>query len=388
MTIPPPPPGQGPIDPRGAFSPPPPPMGGQPGGFTQQQMPPPIYPPNPMMMPPAFYPPPPPPRRSFGMGLLGTLASWMFSLSLGLNLILLAMAFGFSSDETFHQTVVVSGDTNQKIAALPIKGVIDDAMASRFAAAIRKLETEGDIKALVLEIDTPGGSVTASDEIYHEILKFKAEKHIPVVVSMGGLATSGGYYVACAADQIIAQRTTITGNIGVLMPRYNFSKLADKYGVEDTTIKSTGSEFKDAGSMFRPERPEEHAYWLGLIDDAYATFKSVVQTGRGNNLKASMPEVANGKAYTSNEALKMGLIDRQGYASDAYGVAASLASLSKMHVVRYEPVQSFLNMFGAESKFIGQSTKNVTVNGVNLSIDRHFLDELSAPRLMYLWRGE
>lgn len=408
MTIPPPPPpGQGPVDPQGAFSPPPPP--GAPGGFAPQplptpagfsgygpQQPPPMppggmYPPMPpmppMMMPPPYYPPPP--RRSIGMGLLSTLASWMFSLSLAVNFILLLMVLGVGSDETFHQTPVVKGDSKQLIAVVPIRGVIDDASAVRFEAALRKLETDGDAKALVLEIDTPGGSVTASDQIYHDIMKFKEKNRIPVVVSMGGLATSGGYYISCAADKIVAQRTTITGNIGVLMPRYNLSKLADKYGFEDTTIKSTGSDFKDAGSMFKPEKPEEYAYWLGLIDDAYVTFKSVVQTGRGANLKAPMSEVANGKAYTSNEALKMGLIDQQGYASDAYGVAASLASLTKMHVVRYEPIQSIFSVLGSESaKFTGQSAKNLTVNGVNFTIDRHLLDEFATPRLMYLWRGE
>jgi protease-4 len=347
-------------------------------------------PPPTMMMPPPFYPPPPSPRGGgFARAIFVTLATSIFGLSIALNVYMLG-AWLLSSDENVRQTVLVPGDSKQTVAVVQLNGILEDRSVTRFEGIVRKLETDSDIKALVLEIDTPGGSVSASDEIYHRILQYKEKTKVPVVVSMGGMATSGGYYISCAADKIVAERTTITGNIGVLMPRYNFAKLADKYGVEDTTLHSTGSEFKDAGSMFRPERPEERAYWLGLIDDAYATFKGVVQTGRGNSLKAPMTEVANGKAYTSNEALKMGLIDAQGYATDAYTLAASMASLSNKHVVRFDPVVSLLGALAGDSEFGGASpsAKSISINGVEVSVDRHFLEDLATPRLMYLWRGE
>src|SRR3712207_6602256 len=116
---------------------------------------------------------------------------------------------------------------------------------------------------------------------------------------MASLATSGGYYAACGADHVIAQPTTFTGNIGVLMPRYNFSKLMEKYGVEETTIVSSGARFKNAGSSFRPETPEEKQYMQELADSAFKQFKDVVTAGRSSKLKANLEDIANGKVFTA-----------------------------------------------------------------------------------------
>jgi protease-4 len=223
--------------------------------------------------------------------------------------------------------------------------------------------------------------------VYHRILQYKKKTGNKVVVSMGAMATSGGYYISCAADEIIAQRTTLTGNIGVLMERFNLSKLAEKWGVQETTLHSTGSDFKTVGSMFREETPQETAYLLGLVDDFYTTFKNVVKEGRGSKLKAPMETIANGKVYTATEAEKMGLVDRMGYASDAYASAASLAGLSKPHVVRYESTASFMSLFGATSNLPGASTA-VNINGVNVNVDGKMLDHLATPRAMYLWKGQ
>lgn len=377
MTMPQPPAGQGPIDPRGAFAPPgAPPFGGPPPG------------PPPMMMPPpmGFYPPPPH-RGGFVRAIFMTLATSIFGLSIAANIYLLILT-GFlgGGTESRHQ-VVVKGDPKQKIVALQVSGILDEQSMARFEKVLRRLEDDADLKALVLEIDSPGGSVNASDQMYARVLKFKQDRKVPVVVSMGGVAASGGYYIACAADKIVAQRTTITGSIGVLMPRYDLSKLAERWGVEDNSMHSTGATYKTAGSWLKPETAEEHQYFLSVLDDMFATFKEVVRAGRGKNLKRSIDEVANGKIYTASEALEAGLIDQIGYPNDAYDLAGSIAGLTDKHVVRFEPAPSLLEALGAESsaaKPIGSSGVHVT--GVNLNVDKSWLYELMSTRPMYLWR--
>jgi len=289
--------------------------------------------------------------------------------------------------ENVQKTVVVDGDEQQAIAVLKVEGVILEGMARRFDAIMRRIEEESHIKALVVEVDTPGGVVGPSDEIYHRILQFKERKNVPVVVAMGGFATSGGYFISCAADQIVAQRTTITGNIGVLWPRYDVSKLADKWGIQDNTIYPNEAPYKPMGSELKPMSEMERTYWLGLVEDAYTTFKSVVTTGRAGRLKAPMETVANGKAYTANESLAMGLIDKIGYQHDAYDLAASLAKVTKKHVVRYEYAPSFLEALGGQSNS-QSSMLSVQGGGVNVKFDSSLLHELTSPRPMYLWRGQ
>jgi protease-4 len=319
-----------------------------------------------------------------------TLATSIFGLSIALNLYLLMfsglMKGGGGDAKT---SILISGDIKQKIPVIQVSGMIDDAMMQRFDKLMKKVESDADVKALVVEIESPGGSVSASDQIYARLKKFKEEKQVPIVASMGGVAASGGYYIACAADKIIAQRTTITGSIGVLLPRYDMSKLADKWGIQDASLHSTGANFKTAGSWLRPETEEERKYWLSILDDAFGTFKDVVAKGRGTALKSSIETVADGRAFTANQALGHGLVDDLGYPQKAYEVAAKLASLSNMHVVRYEHVPSLFEAFGVQSGAPNPSaTQSVNINGVNVNLSQHWIEEMMTPRLMYLWRGQ
>ena len=199
---------------------------------------------------------------------------------------------------------------------------------------------------------------------------------------MASLATSGGYYAACGADHVFAQPTTFTGNIGVLMPRYNFSKLMEKYGVEETTIVSTGATFKNAGSSFRPETPEEKAYMQQLADSAFTQFKKVVQDGRGSRLQAAIEVIANGKVYTAADAETLGLIDQIGYLQDAQAVAQSKAGLSNPTIVQYQEPPSILNLL------MSSKTRTEAPGAVNVNVDVNLLHELMTPRPMYLWRGQ
>jgi protease-4 len=373
MTIPQPPPGQGPVDPRPAFAPPP----GPPGGFAPPPM---------MMMPPPYYPPP---RGGFTRAIFTTLATTIFGLSIAANIYILIFTGLLGGSETAEQTVLVSGDPKQKIAVVDVNGIIDENTFIVLDKMLKQVETDADVKAVVVQVDTLGGEVGASDEIYHRLVKYKEDRHVPIVVAMGSFATSGGYYVSCAADQIVAQRTTWTGNIGVLFPRYDLSKLLDKVGVSDETIAPESTPFKTAGDPTRPMTPDERQYWLGLVDDAFATFKDVIKAGRGTRLTQSLDAIADGKAYTASEAKKLGLIDQIGYQADAYDLAATLTTpkLTNKQVVRYEPAPSLVDSITGRSQS-QSSMQSVNINGVNVKFDRHWLDELASPRLMYLWRGQ
>jgi protease-4 len=346
-----------------------------------------------MMPPPGYYPPPPRRGGGFARGVLITLATTIFGASLMLNLYLL-VAVGLAGDgNSASETVLVKGEPTETVAVIPLKGVITGESSERFDKLMRQLETNNSIKALVIELDTPGGEVTASDEIYRRINQYKKAKGVKVVATMGGMATSGGYYVACAADYIYAQPTTLTGNIGVVMQRFNFSELMDKWGVADTSVTPAGSKYKNVESPFRPETPETKAYLSGLIDHTYDQFKDIVKTGRGANLKVTIDQVADGRAYTADDALKLGLVDQIGYADDAYAKAAAMAGLSKQNVVRYHRAPTLMDLLGggdSSAKFGGNrnASNSLSLGGVNVQVDRSILDELTTPRLMSIYRGE
>ena len=359
-----------------------------------------------MGMPPMGYPPMfppgmgmPPPRRPGGVmrTIFMTMLVLFLVFSVLLNLLLLAGSVTGGTSNTQH--TVQSGDAGQKIAVVPLKGIIDPNTAAQFSRFLTTAEGDKAVKAVVIEIDSPGGTVTASDEIYNRIKTFKSKKPVPVIVSMASLATSGGYYAACGADHVVAQPTTFTGNIGVLMPRYNFSRLMEKYGVEETTIVSSGAPFKNAGSSFRPEVAEEKAYMQQLADSAFVQFKKVVTQGRSSKLKGNIEEVANGKVYTAADALNLGLIDQVGYLQDAQSVAQSKAGLSNPTIVQYQDPPTLMSMLLSSNRtgvagaiLAGRGVAAGAGNGaggsVNVTIDANLLHELSTPRPMYLWRGQ
>ncbi|HEV2292386.1 MAG TPA: signal peptide peptidase SppA [Tepidisphaeraceae bacterium] len=378
--IPQPPPGQGPIDPRGAFNPPPPPPGYRPGGMPPPQG----MPPMPPMMPtPMFMQPPR--ERSFARAIFMTLATTIFGLSLAANIYLLLFSGLMSGGMSARQNTVLEGNPLERIAIIPVNGVIMTDGAQQFDRFMKLAEADKNVKAIVIEIDSPGGTVTASDEIHHRIVQFKTNRPgVPVVATMGSLAASGGYYVACAADYVFAQPTTMTGNIGVLFPRYNISRLADKWGIEETTLESTGAPYKNAGSMLKPENPEEVKYFQEIIDKSFMQFKEVVQNGRGNKLTRPLSEIANGKIYLGPEAQALGLVDEIGYLQDAYLHAAQ--GLKKPQVVRYMNPPSLLEALAMKSNIgsIGASSNGT----VNVQLDWQKLQEFTTPRMLYLWRGE
>lgn len=379
-------------DPRGAFgSPLPPPTSGAPQDVpaAQGSLPPPL-PPRPYA--PGPYPPPPPrPRRRFVLVTLLILAIVGLAISMLLNLVLLVSGTVLSEDSG-REVTLTSGSASQRVAVIPVTGLIDDSCATRFARFMDRAQKDNSIKAVVIQVDTPGGTVTASDNIYHRIELFKQARHgVPVVVSMGGMATSGGYYVACAGDTIFAQYTTLTGNIGVLMPRYNLSKLAKTWGVEETTIVSTGARYKNAGAMLKPDDELETKYFQDLIDDAFSRFKTVIKQGRGTKLSSKpeevaskVDEIANGKVYMAEQSKALGLIDQIGYLDDACQAAATAAGLKNPTVVRFENPPSLMDLLSSRS---GSGQAQVSSSGLTIHLGQDVLSGAARPSLLYLWQG-
>jgi protease-4 len=346
--------------------------------------------------PPGFGPPPfgfQRPRRPVFRFLVAAILFVLLLDLIGANLAFFA-AVGAAATTKVKEVTLIDGDTST-IAAIPVTGLIDDDTAHQFDQFLSAAESDKTVKAIVLEIDTPGGSASASDTMYHRLQVFKdnmksAGRTVPVIVSMGGMATSGGYYVACGGDYLFAQPATMTANIGVLMPRFNISELLDKYGVKETTIVGTGGEFKNLGSMFQPENEKAQQYLQGLVDATLAQFKKVVTDGRRGHLPADTSAIFNGRVYMADDALKLGLIDKIGYHEEAYAYAKSAANSPGARVVRYSPPSALERLLSTDSLSqipAGKATSgsNVTINGVNIDIRQ--LADLLAPRPMYLWQG-
>ncbi len=195
--------------------------------------------------------------------------------------------------------------------------------ADRVTSELRKISKITTIKAVVLRINSPGGSIGAVQEIYEEVIRLK-EKGKKVVVSMGDVGASGAYYIACAADKIVANPGTITGSIGVLMSLGNMEELFRKIGIKVEVIKR--GKHKDIGSLSREMTAEEKRLLQGLIDDAYDQFLQVVIEGR-NFKKSKAEKIAQGQVFTGRQAKNLGLIDEIGNFQDAVRLAGKLAGI-------------------------------------------------------------
>ena len=245
----------------------------------------------------------------------------------------------------------VSGYGRDKVLLLDISGVILEGphrilglqkgvtSPARVKEELEKAAKDRRIKAVVIKINSPGGTVAASDVILHDLQAFKAERGLPVVVCLQGLATSGGYYVAQAGDTIIAYPTCITGSIGVLAMKLNLRGLMDKVGVDDDMVKS--GRWKDFWSPFRPASPKEKEMMQQIIDQFYRGFVDVVATGRKLSLQEAR-QAADGRIFTADQAKDLKLVDQLGYLDDALELAKTKAGLPKdAKVVRYHRPGSY-----------------------------------------------
>lgn len=221
-----------------------------------------------------------------------------------------------------------------------IPGLLEVAGATpgRLIPLIKQAAADADVRAVLLKVNSPGGAVVATDEIYHA-LQTALDK--PIVVLMGDIAASGGVYVAMAGDHIMANPNTLTGSIGVrLNDIIEYGDLLARFGIDVTTIKA--GEYKDIGSGTRPLTEEEQAILQAVVDDGYANFIGIVAAGRGLS-EAEVSEFADGRIFSGERAVELGLIDAVGYEEDAITVAAELGDIEgEPRVIRYGEGGTFL----------------------------------------------
>lgn len=253
-------------------------------------------------------------------------------LSVMLNLFLFAGRGDRVSDSLDERYVAGSTlPTAAKVAIVEVEGAIWEENVERVLAQVRRARDDVRVKGVILRVDSPGGTVSGSDRIWREVESLKARGK-PVIASLGGTAASGGYYVAAAADKILAEPTTLTGSIGVKFELPQVGELLEKVGV-DFEVLTTGP-WKDSGSIYRPLTDAERARWMELLEDAHGRFVRVVARGRHLKLEEARA-VADGRVLTASEAIDRQLVDRVGYLDDAIVQVQGMLGLEAARVVRY-----------------------------------------------------
>ncbi len=278
----------------------------------------------------------------------------------------------------------IEGKGREKILLVELSGVLAEEpiftlesrpqvpLLARVREELEKAAEDDHVRALVLRINSPGGTVTASDILYHEIQRFKARRKIPVIASILDVGASGGYYVALAADRIVAHPTTVTGSIGVLMLTVNSSGLLEKIGVSADYI--TSGRHKDMGSPFRALTPEERAIFQEVIDRLYGRFVALVARDR-RLPEARVRSFADGRIYTATEALGLGLVDQIGYLEDAVRLAREAAGVPTAKVVMYHRPRHY-----RATIYSGGEAPPVQATAADLA-----RLVTSGPRFLYLW---
>jgi protease-4 len=365
--------------------------------------PPPQLPPPPMITPP---PPGPPRRGGRGWMVLALIFFVLLAISMLYNVGNFAgnLLRGRSVKYTrtigprLEEVIYEDNDAANKIAIIPVDGVISGSVIDQsgfnlvdlIKAQLHRAEDDDRVKAVLLKVDSPGGEVLASDDIYRAIKDFQARTHKPVVASMGSLAASGGYYISSPCRWIVANELTITGSIGVIMSSWNYRGLMDKVGVLPQTYKS--GKFKDMLSGSRePDSitPEEKAMLQALIDETFAKFKSVVQEGRGqandknkdtkdkgHPLSDDWQDYADGRVLSGTEALKLGFVDQLGCFDDAVDQTKKMVGISHANLVQYQQRYDISDLF----RLFGKSDANSKIK-VDLGMD---MPKLQAGKLYFL----
>ncbi len=249
---------------------------------------------------------------------------------------------------------ILSGMGPDKIAVIRLVGTItredaaffgDMASSRRIVSLLERAERDASVKAVILELDTPGGGVMASNEIYEKIQAVRGAGKV-VVALMTEVAASGGYYIAAGTDHIIADPTTITGSIGVIVALANIQELSRKIGIRTIVFKS--GELKDLGSPTRPITPQEAAIFQRLVDEAHARFVDIV--ARHRNLdRARALRLADGRIYTGEQARQAGLVDSLGHFPDAVETAKQRAGITDAQIVEYGTDGFLRTLLGSSS---------------------------------------
>lgn len=300
------------------------------------------------------------PKRRRAMGV------FLF-LSVFLNMILFAGKGAVGLNRLEERYVAgATLPTKAKIAIVDVHGTIDESSTDHILKQVRQARDDSSVVGVILRVNSPGGTVTGSDQIWREIATLKAADK-PVVASFGGIAASGGYYVSAAADMIFAEPTTLTGSIGVKMEIPQIEEFLKKVGVEFESI--TTGKWKNSGSMYHAMNEEEKARWKSLLNHSHARFVRVVAQGRKLAIEAA-ESVADGKVLTTDEAVAAKLVDRVGYLDDAISYLQTKLGLETPRVVRYAKPVSFSDVLFPE---LGKAQ----------AVEERLFDKLKTPQLMY-----
>src|SRR5699024_1766500 len=286
----------------------------------------------------------------------------------------------------FEETVIEEGSSLNKIAVIPLDGIIMDTVGSplvadkydhqQFLTMLDEAAEDEFVEGIILRVNTPGGGVVESAEIYDKVVTIQEEYEKPVYVSMGNMAASGGYYVAAPAEKIVAHDATVTGSIGVIMENMNYKELADKLGIDYNTIKSGA--FKDMGSGVRDMTKEEREMLQTMIDEFYDGFVEAIVNGRGMS-EDRIRELGDGRIYTGKQAKDVELIDELGTLDDTITLMKEDYDLGDVTVVEYG------NPFNYFNRFMGGALQNIAGKETDLFGVSALLREMNAPRAMYLY---
>ena len=302
-------------------------------------------------------------------GCLGIGLVLLLGLSILLNFMLFAglakkgaktlSAASAEGPDRLEEKTVETGEGG-RIAVIPVRGIISMSVSGRGAssmvdtikAQLQQAEKDSSVKAVVLAVDSPGGEVTASDILYNAVRRVRDRK--PVVVSMGSLAASGGYYISCGGTYLMASETTFTGSIGVIIQTFRFNDLLGKIGVVPVTFKS--GEFKDMLSGMREMTPQEKEYVQKLVMETYGKFVGIVAKERKLPEEQLRSGIADGRVISGKDALEAKLINGLGEIEDAYKKARELGKAPKAAVITYEEAfkfSRFFRFFSSESSVSG-----------------------------------
>lgn len=270
-----------------------------------------------------------------------------FNIGLGIFLLIVISGMFSGEDAETAQSRRLYGTGTDEIAVVNLSGTILDSVPSnpldlvgdadiitprKVLLVLEKIKQSPEVKAIILRINSPGGSVTASDEIYETIVRFKKEARLPVIASLSEVAASGGYYIALSADTIVASPTTITGSIGVIANTYNFKELADNYGVREISINSGNN--KNFMSPFEEPSPEQEAILKSIVDEAYAQFLTRISESRQISQNVILP-IADGRPLSGKQALEVQLVNQTGSFYDTILFTREQINSNDASVVEY-----------------------------------------------------
>ncbi|MEZ7170660.1 signal peptide peptidase SppA [Sporosarcina sp. OR05] len=286
----------------------------------------------------------------------------------------------------YSESVIEPGVGMDRIAVLSLDGVIQDVQASSFLGTVgynhqafmsqlQDVLDDPTVKGVVLAVNTPGGGVLESADIYDAIRAIQLEKEIPIYISMGGMAASGGYYIAAPAEKIFVHPETITGSIGVIMESVNFSKLAEEIGIDFNTIKS--GPYKDMMSGSREMTKEERAMLQEMIDDSYNRFVDIVAEGRQMSVE-EVKKVADGRIMNGRQAIEAGLADEFGKTGDVIDALKADYELENATVFEYATLDNFSSLFSMK-------VQSLFGRNVEAELIGKILTDYQAPRMMYLY---